>query len=76
MAGVGKESGGMSLFDKGVKEMLEKLDGDLSVEARYLREQAVELRTKAGTWNESTSLEERKQATDELFTLFRRVMGG
>jgi len=74
MAGKTKESGTMSYFEKGVEAMLLKLGDESTDEAEDLRKRAIAVRETARSWTPDTSVEEKKKATDELFTLFRTIM--
>lgn len=74
MAGGLKESGKTSFFEKGVEEMLEKLASDQSEEAESFKKRASRLRDRARAWTDDTSVDEKREATNELFSLFRTVM--
>lgn len=74
MAGNQRESGTTSFFEKGVEAMLLKIGSESSAEADDLRIRVTSLRDRARKWDSSTSPNERKTATDELFSLFRHVM--
>jgi hypothetical protein len=69
-----RESGNISFFEKGVEDIFKKLEGNDSPEAEAYRLRADALRCNARKWTQETPIEDRKKATDDLFSLFRIVM--
>lgn len=65
----------IAFFETGVKEILEKLSADQSPQATMWKKSAVILLDTSRRWTVDTPMDERKKATDELFSLYRLVIG-